>query len=58
MLAKENRRELKSHWEERESTANESEFDEALAVARAWSDNTGRAQVTFVWVRLKNRQSI
>ena len=57
-LAKKNRRGLKSQWEERESIANESEFDEALAIARAWSDNTGRAQVTFIWVRLKNGQSI
>ena len=57
-LAKENRRGLKSQWEERESTANGSEFDEALAIARAWSDNTGHAQVTFVWVRLKNGQSM
>ena len=57
-LAKENRRGLKSQWEERESTANGSEFDEALAIARAWSDNTSRARVTFVWVRLQNGQSM
>ena len=56
-LAKKNRREIKSHWEGK-STVNKSEFDEALAVARAWSDNSSRAQVTFVWIRLKNGQSI